>query len=140
MPTETAMLTRGEVARILGCSRRRIAQFEEAGRLRAIVDGKGVHHFARADVLAFAKNRVVHADKVAGTIAADVFRLFREGVELPEIVMQTQQSPATIRSLWEEFRRPLEAPASPAIPRDLVALMSLSGGGAKIKPQNGGTL
>jgi hypothetical protein len=46
---------------------------------------------------------------VHGTIAAQVFALFRESVELPEIVMRTQQSPATIRALYEEYRRPLEA-------------------------------
>jgi hypothetical protein len=47
---------------------------------------------------------------VHGTIAAQVFALFRESVELPEIVMRTQQSPATIRALYDEYRRPLEVP------------------------------
>jgi hypothetical protein len=90
-----------------------VQQFEAEGRLRAVVDAKGIHHFARADVLAFARKRGrPHADRVHGTIAAQVFALFRESVELPEIVMRTQQSPATIRALYEEYRRPLEGGAS----------------------------
>ena len=105
------MIMRGEAAKLLGCSRRRVQQFEAEGRLRSVVDAKGIHHFARADVLAFARKRGrPHADRVHGTIAAQVFALFRESVELPEIVMRTQQSPATIRALYEEYRRPLDAP------------------------------
>jgi hypothetical protein len=106
------MIMRGEAAKLLGCSRRRVQQFEAEGRLRAVVDAKGIHHFARADVIAFARKRGrPHADRVHGTIAAQVFALFRESVELPEIVMRTQQSPATIRALYEEYRRPLEGAA-----------------------------
>jgi hypothetical protein len=113
------MVLRGEAARLLGCSRRRVQQFEAEGRLRAVVDAKGIHHFARADVLAFASKRGrPHADRVHGTIAAQVFALFRESVELPEIVMRTQQSPVTIRALYEEYRRPLEVPGGS--PPDLV--------------------
>jgi hypothetical protein len=112
------MILRSEAAKLLGCSRRRVQQFEAEGRLRAVVDAKGVHHFARADVIAFARKRGrPHADRVHGTIAAQVFALFRESVELPEIVMRTQQSPATIRALYDEYRRPLEAPGS--APTDL---------------------
>ena len=112
------MIMRGEAARLLGCSRRRVQQFEAEGRLRAVVDAKGIHHFARADVIAFAcKRGRPHADRVHGTIAAQVFALFRESVELPEIVMRTQQSPATIRALYDEYRRPLEPAAGP--PPDL---------------------
>jgi hypothetical protein len=100
--------TRTEAARVLGCSRTRVQQFEKDGRLCAVVDQSGVHHFARADVLALARARGrTHADRVHGTIAAEVFAMFRESVELPEIVMRTQQSPATIRALYEEYSRPL---------------------------------
>jgi hypothetical protein len=107
--------TRTEAARVLGCSRTRVQQFEKDGRLTALVDQNGVHHFARADVLALARSRGrAHADRVHGTIAAEVFSLFRESVDLPEIVMRTQQSPATIRALYEEYRRPLgHRPHSP---------------------------
>jgi hypothetical protein len=102
---------RSEAAKLLGCSRRRVQQFDAEGRLRAVVDAKGIHHFARADVIAFARKRGrPHADRVHGTIAAQVSALFRESVELPEIVMRTQQSPATVRALYEEYRRPLESP------------------------------
>ena len=104
------MVMRGEAARMLRlfATTRRVQQFEAEGRLRAVVDAKGNHHFARTDVIAFAHQRgKPHADRVHGTIAAQVFALFRESVELPEIVMRTQQSPATIRALYEEYRRPL---------------------------------
>jgi hypothetical protein len=111
--TLPGMILRSEAAKLLGCSRRRVQQFEAEGRLRAVVDAKGIHHFARADVIAFARKRGrPHADRVHGTIAAQVFALFRESVELPEIVMRTQQSPTTIRALYEEYRRPLEGRGS----------------------------
>jgi hypothetical protein len=55
---------------------------------------------------------------VHGTIAAEVFQLFREGVELPEIVMKTQQAPLTIRKLYEEYRRPLGYQPPPKIDLD----------------------
>ena len=35
------MIMRGEAAKLLGCSRRRVQQFEAEGRLRAVVDAKG---------------------------------------------------------------------------------------------------
>jgi len=93
---------RGEAAKLLGCSRRRVHACNSArrrGGSALVVDSKGTHYFARADVLAFARKRGwPHADRVRGTIAAQVFGLFRESVELPEIGMRTQQSPVTIRA------------------------------------------
>ncbi len=110
---DPSTLTRAEVARFLGCSRRRIHQLQAEGRIHSVLDAQGWHVFSRAEVIAFAERRGrTHADKTHGTVAAEVFRLFREGVELPEVVMQTKQAPATVRALWEEYRRPLEVPAA----------------------------
>lgn len=113
------MLRRVDVQRILGCSRSLTFHLEQQGKLKAVIDRDGVHLFLRTDVLELARLRGrPHADKIAGTIAAEIFRLFREGTELPEIVMMTQQSPATVRALYNEFRRPLEPETSPIDLRD----------------------
>ena len=113
---KASTFTRTEAARVLGCSRTRVQQFEKDGRLTAVVDQNGVHHFARADVLVLARARGrTNADRVYGTIAAEVFSLFRESVDLPEIVMRTQQSPSTIRALYEEYSRPLGHVPVPAV-------------------------
>lgn len=111
--------TRREAARVLGCSRTRVEQLEKEGKIHCLpfdkADGRATHYFARAEVLALARVRGrPNADRVHGTIAAQIFELFRQTVDFPEIVIQTQQSPATVRALYAEYRRPLEAP--PAMP------------------------
>ena len=106
------MVTTVQAAKLLGCSRRWIQKLQRRGRLHSIIDGSGVHHFARADVLAFAQanGRVGHAN---GSLVARVFAMFRERVDFPEIVIQTEQTPATIRALYDEYRRPLGVEALP---------------------------
>jgi hypothetical protein len=118
-PPSTTM-TRGQAAKKIGCSKTRVRQYEQDGRLHAVsIDDKGVHHYAREEIEAFARTRShASADRVHGTIAAEVFQLFREGVELPEIVMKTQQAPLTIRKLYEEYRRPLGYQPPPKIDLD----------------------
>jgi DNA-binding transcriptional MerR regulator len=113
----SSTMTRGQAAKKIGCSKTRVRQYEQDGRLHAVtIDDKGVHHYARDEVEAFARTRShASADRVHGTVAAEVFQLFREGVELPEIVMKTQQAPLTIRKLYEEYRRPLGYQPPPKI-------------------------
>jgi hypothetical protein len=113
-----ATVTRSIASKMLGCSRTRVRQFEAEGRLRAVeIDDKGIHHYLLSDLQALVRERGngVAPDRVHGTIAAQVFKMFREGVELPEIVMQTQQSPMTIRQLYEEYSRPLGHKPSPTV-------------------------
>jgi hypothetical protein len=104
-----SMLTRADVMRILGCSRALTFKLEARGKLRAVVDAKRVHHFARVDVLELARTRGrPFTDRVEASVAAECFRLFRLGLALPEIVMQTKQTPATVRALFAEYKTPLE--------------------------------
>jgi hypothetical protein len=44
-----------------------------------------------------------------GAFAAEVFRLFAEGRSLPEVVIETRQEPDVVRTLWQEYKRPLDA-------------------------------
>ena len=44
-----------------------------------------------------------------GSLAAEVFRLFKEGRSLPEVVIETRQEPDVVRTLWQEYKRPLDA-------------------------------
>lgn len=107
-----SMVTRADVMRILGCSRALTYKYEQKGKLRAVIDAKGVHHFARSDVIELARARGrPFADRVEASVAAECFRLFRMHVELPEVVMQTKQTPATVRALYLEYKTPLEEPA-----------------------------
>jgi hypothetical protein len=112
-------LTRMQVARLVGCSKTQVRNYERRGILRPSVDGKGVHWFLKAEVAALARKKESRADARAaradkrdrlGELAARVFFLFREGVELPEIVIETKRSPELIRRLYDEYRRPLATP------------------------------
>jgi excisionase family DNA binding protein len=104
------MVTTGQAAKLLGCSRRWIQKLQKKGRLHSVVDQKGTHHFAREELLAFARDRG-RPGQPEGAIVARVFELFREQADLAEIVIQTQLTPETVRALWDEYRRPLGAPS-----------------------------
>jgi hypothetical protein len=109
------MLSRLDAARFLGVSKTRIRQYERTGRLTVFRDERGRGWFPRAAVVELARTHPrANADRVHGTIAAEIFGLFRQGVELPEIVIKTQQAPATVRALFEEYSRALGAPPPPA--------------------------
>jgi hypothetical protein len=107
------------VASIVGVTDRRIAQLEAEGVLHATIDERGVHRFRREEVTAYAIRRT---NRKAATrdqrhdghaeIAAQVFELFRQGVELPDIVIMMKLSPSVIRELYSEYTLPLGAVGS----------------------------
>jgi len=95
-----------------GYSRARIQQLRREGRLKSVVDTKGIHLHALADVLALARRHHVKVERVQASIAVQVFELFQAGMKLPDIVIRTGQTPQTVRELWEEYKRPLEGETS----------------------------
>jgi hypothetical protein len=104
-----SMVTRADVMRMLGCSKALTIKLERRGKLRAVIDAKGVHHFARVDVIELARTRGrPFAERVEASVQAECFKLFRLGLELPEVVMQTKQTSATVRALYLEYKTPLE--------------------------------
>lgn len=106
-PSKDGFLPPRDVRSVLGISRTYLEKLRKTGKLQTVKDEHGVHQFSRAEVLALARRRHVKVDKVAASIAVQVFEFFRDGYELPEIVMQTGQSPETIRGLYREYKTPL---------------------------------
>jgi hypothetical protein len=103
--------------------------FERHGRLRARVDDRGVHSYARTEVAELARQRAARGtpsrkgdrdvlrDAVAGELAAQAFGLFRMGAALDEVVIRTKLSPERVRELYLEFQTPIELPSPVAIER-----------------------
>lgn len=117
---EPDSLTRLQVARLLQCSKALVRKYERNGELHPKVDAKGVHRFARAEVLAVGRlrgHREAITGEVSGELAAKVFELLRDGASLTEIVITTRQSPGTIQALCEQYRR-LEGGAQAVMTRD----------------------
>lgn len=100
-------LTQQEARTILGLSRPSLIDLERQGKLHTVRSEGGHRTYIRDEVVALARKRHVKVDRVAASIAVAVFEMFKDGYELPEIVIQTGQSPATIRDLFAEYTTPL---------------------------------
>jgi hypothetical protein len=98
-------MTRTEVARALGVTLTRVRALETSGKLSPVADTRGVHTFDRREVAAYVRTRPARR-QLDGKIAAVVFRMIRDGFALNAIVIETEQSPETIRKLFAEYRRP----------------------------------
>ena len=123
-PNVPKVLTRGVVARMLRCTLGGVRYYERKGALKPKKDRDGVRRFDRAEVEALGRRlrRNGHRTNMGptGDLAAEVFRMFRDGQSLAEIVIKTQETPETIRMLWEEYKRPLDQPEKPTVvPEDL---------------------
>jgi len=97
------LLSRGDVARRLRVTKTTVLRFEGT-LLHPQVDGEGVRYFDPDEVERIANSRAAKpAPEASGEIAAEAFRLFRQGYDLEEIVMRLKQPPATIRYLFSEW-------------------------------------
>jgi hypothetical protein len=44
---------------------------------------------------------------ITGDLASQVFRMIRDGLSFPEVVIKTEETPDTIRALWRDYyKRP----------------------------------
>jgi hypothetical protein len=106
------VLTRGVVARMLGCTPSGVRYFERKRWLTPKIDAKGIRRFERQQVEALARQLRTKGHRTrmgpTGALAAQVFRMFREHMSLADIVIHTGAAPETIRALWSEYVRPLE--------------------------------
>lgn len=116
------VLTRSVVARMLRCTLSGVRYFERKGALNPTIDRQGVRRFDRTEVEALGRElrRKGHATRIGATgeVAATVFRMFRDGLSFPEIVIKTEENPETIRALFEQYKRPLEEPRPALAPLD----------------------
>jgi hypothetical protein len=103
-PAPAGMLLRHQVAWILGVTPSGVQRMQERGKLRSVRDLEGRDLFARVDVFELARLRRLASHRcVDAAVAAQVFEMFRAGWDLPEIVIETGESPRTIRALHEDY-------------------------------------
>lgn len=102
-PRTRGRLTRKQVADRLGISISKVRTME--GKSLNPVKIDGVHYFERADVdaAALSMGRKGAAHMTEGEVAAAVFKLIDNGKELREIVIELEQPPSVVRSLYREW-------------------------------------
>ena len=109
-PPTSRILTRRAVAQMLRISVSGVRYLERRGKLTPQVDRRGVHRFDRKQVEALGlalrrDGRRTQMGTITGDLAARVFRMIRDGLSFPEVVIKTEETPETIRALWREYRR-----------------------------------
>jgi DNA-binding transcriptional MerR regulator len=109
---------------MLGCTRSGVRYLERIGLLTPEKDPKGIRRFNREQVEALLSELRRQGPRPSlvrsGSLAARVFKMFRDGLSFPEIVIKTEETPETIRALFEEYRRPLgESKEEPKVWDDL---------------------
>jgi hypothetical protein len=80
-----------------------IRRLQRIGQLRSEPDRHGVHRFDRREVEALARRRGLQIT-ASGELAARVFKLLKEGRSFHDIVIETEQEPATILALWQQYK------------------------------------
>jgi DNA-binding transcriptional MerR regulator len=125
IPPDATELTRGQVAKMLGCSIYKVRMMEERGELQPRKAPNGTRLFALVEIKTIAATRAstTHDDpeypplsararaadtRTDGEIAAEVFRLFEERKTLVEIVKETGVVPKKVRELFGEYCVSLE--------------------------------
>jgi DNA-binding transcriptional MerR regulator len=110
-------LTRREIAKQLGCSYSNVRRWHEEGLLPCHKDVDGNYRSTPQEIVEFAR-KVGRSTKFDGATIARVYRHFlAPGFTLTpqaiaQIVVDTEQHPDTIVSLWEKFRNPIAAAPS----------------------------
>lgn len=98
---ERKLLTRSEVATVLGVSYQRVCQLHRLGRLKpanARTAGRGCK-YASDDVM-----KLQEARKNSGGNAGEAFRLFRSGATPVDVVIQLNMSPDVVKELYSQFK------------------------------------
>ncbi|CAN5866302.1 hypothetical protein BH11MYX4_BH11MYX4_58420 [soil metagenome] len=102
---------------MLGVSRTRVRQLE-GHSLHPKQNESGVYQFDRAEVLRLVASRTVQPPSakptMPGHLVAHVFRLFRAGTPLVDIVIDTELDLESIKQLFDEYTTPLGARAQAA--------------------------
>ena len=96
---------------MLGVSRTRVRQLEGQA-LHPKKNESGVYQFDRTEVLRLVASRTGPTSpkpSIPGHLVAHVFRLFRAGTPLVEIVIETELDLDVIESLYERYKTPLGA-------------------------------
>lgn len=124
------LISRAEVARLLGCSKGHVPRLESRGELKSVwTTPKGNVLHSRTATLALLNQRIEQSARtpapaastaaVAATVAAQtitpeqvraLFVAFREKRSLGEIVEATGLLPDQVRSLYVQYQTPLDAP------------------------------
>jgi hypothetical protein len=105
------LLTRGQVARRLDVSIATVRRLEGTV-LHPRTDEDGVRLFEAQEVervaLARSSKPMSKAATMSeGEVAAEAFKLFRQGYDLDEVVIRLKQPPRIVRQLFAEWTRPL---------------------------------
>ena len=138
-------------AQVAGCSASQVRRLVQAGKLRAEKDGRGVHHFERADLEALRVDRDAEgptgkpASKTgpvepeepapapalpapptapaAGALAAEAFRLLDGGSGPADLVAAMEIEPAQAMSYFESWKTARAAGLEANLLRDASALL-----------------
>ena len=103
IPRRRRNLTRAHVAKRLGVTTTTVRRLEGTA-LHPSITPEGVRLFSADEVERLARTRAAKpAPEASGEVAAEAFRLFREGYAFEDIVMRLKQGPATIRRLFDEW-------------------------------------
>ncbi len=103
------VLTRAAVARRLGIGITTVRRLEGT-TLHPTVGPGGVRQFSAEEVERLASQRSAKSPaptSTAGEVAAEAFRMFRDGYDFPDIVIRLRQTPAVIRQLFADYCRGL---------------------------------
>lgn len=90
-------MLRAEVAEMLRVDKMTVRRLERRGELHPIVL-EGVHYFGRKHVFEVLKARQ-HGQRAAA------FRLFEEGKEPVQVVIELDADPDLVHALWEGYQR-----------------------------------
>ena len=101
-PSETHM-TRSQVAARLRVSVSKVRTMEGKTLHPTKVDG--VYRFNPSELEAFAldSGKPAPLPRTAGQVAAAVFKMFNDGRDLREIVVELEQPPTVVRALYREW-------------------------------------
>lgn len=111
-------VTRREAAKILQTSYDNVRRLERVKQLATTKkDREGTTTYDRREVESLANKRGLQV-KPSGELAARVFSMFKARRSLEDIVIETQQEPGTIQTLWRQHQEGLDYEKQRAAERD----------------------